>query len=136
MKRAFTLLAMALLLGVLSACASSGEPVNNACVALGDVNTAIRATSIVGPASSISDIIAEQNQLSVSWRALVTAVQQLDPSQIPPSLVTANQEFSAVPVATQSTPKLVALTTLSLQANIAQGVVSEFTPVCMSLVTP
>lgn len=136
MKRAYLLIIATLMLGGLSACASAGSPVTNACLALNDVNTAVRATTIVGPATDILDIIAVQNSLSNSWRSLVSAVQQLDPALIPPSLVTANQEFSAIPVATQTTPTLVALTTVSRQATVAQGVINEFTPACMTLVSP
>lgn len=138
MKRVrFLLVLLAVLsIGLLSACADPDDPVTEACAALQQVNTAMSATAIVGPASDINDIIAVQNQLSNSWRALVSAVEQLPAEQIPPSLIKANQEFQAVPVATQSTPVLVALTTVSLQANIAAGVVSEFSPACMTRTSP
>lgn len=136
MKRSLIVLLLVLGVGLLSACAPADDPRLLACQALSDVNTAMAATGIVGPASDINDIIAVQNQMTNSWRSLVTAVERLDPAQIPPSLVEANQAFQAVPVAQQSTPTLIALSTLSQQANIAADVVIEFTPVCLTLTTP
>lgn len=135
MKRGLTVV-MVILLGVLSACAGAEDPRTEACAALNDVNTAMAATGLVGPASRINDIVAVQTQLTNSWRSLVSAVERLDPAQIPSSLVAANQAFQAVPVATQSTPTVVALALVSQQANIAADVVLEFTPVCLTLTTP
>jgi hypothetical protein len=136
MKQRMLLLLVVLLLGALTACSDPGDPVTEACAALQTVNTARRAADLVGPATDILDIIAVQTQLTNSWRSLVSAVEKLDPAQIPDSLVTANQEFQAVPVSTSATPTLVALTTVSRQAAIAEGVVNEFTPVCLTLTTP
>ncbi len=136
MKRVLSLVVFTLLLGALSACAPAEDPVTEACQALGQVNDALRWANLVGPATDILDIVAVQTQLTNSWRTLVSAVEQLDPSQIPPSLVVANQEFQSVPVATSGTPTVVALTSLSRQAAIAEGVVVEFTPVCLTLTTP
>jgi hypothetical protein len=135
MKQRIMLLAV-LLLGALTACANQGDPVTEACSALQTVNTALRAADMVGPATDILDIVAVQTQLTNSWRSLVSAVERLDPAQIPDSLVTANEEFRAVPVATSATPTVVALTSVSRQSAIAEGVVNEFTPVCLTLTTP
>lgn len=136
MKRQLILLAMIVLVVLLPACGSQEDPVTEACLALDQVNTALTAADLVGPATDILDIVAVQTQLTNSWRTLVSAVERLEPSQIPPSLVTANQEFQAVPVATQGTAVVVALTSLSRQATIAEGVVNEFTPVCADFTAP
>jgi hypothetical protein len=123
-------------LGLLSACAPADDPVTEACAALSQLNIALSASNMVGPATDILDIVAVQTQMTNSWRTLVSAVEQLDPAQIPPSLIAANQEFQSVPVATTATPTVVALTTVSRQAAIAEDVVIEFTPVCLTLTAP
>lgn len=136
MKRGVLVIMLIALAGLLAACADEGDPRVEACAALDQVNTAMRASALAGPATDILDIVALQTQLINSWRTLVSEVQDLDPAQVPESLVAANDAFNAVPVATQATPTVVALTSLSRQAAIAHDVVNEFTPVCHTLTTP
>ncbi len=132
MRRKITLLILVIVAGALAACNPVVEmdPIDTACEALNQVNDALSFTALVGPNTDILDIVQAQTQLINSWRTLVSQVEKLDPTLVPPSLVEANDAMNSVPVANTGTLEPVAAASVATQSEIAQGVVDEFTPVC------
>lgn len=134
MKRKLWLCVLVLLVGVLAACGGAaeelGDPVAESCAALSQLDEAVGEANLVNPAMDVLDITQVQTQLINSWKTLVSSAQRLDPAQMPPSLIAADKAFDEIPVATDTSTAVAAQSSVAAQAQIAQGVVDELTPLC------